>query len=59
MLDGAPAGRERDSLCADLVRTAEAYAAESTAKAYRELLPAMPARVITSYSIHYTKLYDL
>jgi len=48
LLDGAPAGRERDSLCADLVRTAEAYAAESTAKAYRELLPAMPARVVVS-----------
>jgi len=42
------AGSEKEALFADLVRTAEAFAAASTAAAYREFLPSMPRTVVVS-----------
>lgn len=48
LLGGLPAGAEKNALFADLVRTAEAFAAASTADAYRRFLPAMPTTVVVS-----------
>lgn len=48
LLGGVPEGQNREALYADLIRTAETFAAASAARAYRELLPALPRLVVVS-----------
>jgi len=48
LIRGLPAGEARDRAFSDLVRTAEAFAAASTARAYADFLPSPPEEIVVS-----------